>query len=200
MEDLISEQKNTFNKLCKIKNEELFYRKNNFILLGEAGSGKTKLLKSLGLKKGFKYVNFTKEILREFINDYNISVRYLNSNDFFKFIEKKFGFNSSFTLIDSIEPIIISLYNNNERKLLQFFNNLFEQQTNGGLLLSITKYKMINFDSIIEKSKLENKNIFKLNDKEGVTNRLRESYNLPKYRVDTFKNNHYFKLYRSDSE
>jgi hypothetical protein len=23
---------------------------------------------------------------------------------------------------------------------------------------------------------------------------------LPKYRVDTFKNNHYFKLYRSDSE
>lgn len=198
MIELIEKQKEIYNHICKIKNGEEFYRKNNFVLLGAAGTGKTTILKKLSKKNEFTYINFSKDHFKKFLTDNNLSIRYLTSNDFFKFIENEFGFSSSLIILDSIDPIIISLYNNGEKKIVQFFDNLFEQETYGGVLLSITKYETINFDLIFKKSKLREKNIFRLKSDDKLNSHLGDIYKLPTYRINNFKNNHYFRLYRSD--
>ncbi|SDC27714.1 MULTISPECIES: hypothetical protein [unclassified Candidatus Frackibacter] len=198
--ELSTEQKDIFNQLRLIQKEEKFYRRKNFILLGELGVGKSTLLKDLGNQKGFHYINFTKDYLEEFHDRGYVSFRYLTSNDFLKYISEQFSFSSSFYLIDALEPIIISIYQNGgERMLTNFFNNFFIQKPRGHLLLSISELTSINLKEIIIKSEFSDRNLFYLQEDESIRNELADKYNLPKVKVNNFKNNHYFKAYRGGS-
>ncbi|MGM0471826.1 MAG: hypothetical protein ACQEQI_06045 [Bacillota bacterium] len=194
--DLVSEQKEIYNQLQLIKEEAKIYRRKNLILFGKLGSGKTTLLQQLGSKEGFKYINFTKDYLTDFYENEYVSFLYLDSNDFLNYVSEQFTLSPGFWLIDSLEPILISLYQSGGKKrLITFFKNLFIHKPRGYLLLSIPKLETIDLEAIIRESEFREKNIFYLSD-DTLVSKLTEHYQLPQIKVDEFENNHYFKTYQ----
>ncbi|MGM0409961.1 MAG: AAA family ATPase [Bacillota bacterium] len=197
MFELVKKQKEVESKLKRIAKNDTTYRIKNFLLVGDIGVGKTTLLKNLGKEKEFSYINFTKQHLNDFFREQNISFRYLTSNDFFKYLESKFIYSDSFLLLDSLEPIFIATYQNGGvNRLVTFMNNFFNQKFRKGLLLSIPNLKSINLKQIIAKSTFSDENILELKNDINLKQKLKDMHQLPNFKVDQFKNNHYFKCYK----
>ncbi|TDX53237.1 ATP-binding protein [Orenia marismortui] len=195
--ELTIEQQQLFKEFKLIQSGQNYYNRKNFVLLGKAGLGKTVLLKRLAQEEGFEYINFTQEHLEDFLQSDYISFKYLTSNEFFKYLNKKYSMKSDFYLIDSLEPILLAIYENGgKRMLLNFFNSFFIQKPMGYFLLAINDLEYVDFNKIISESKFSQDNVFSLTKESLLKEKLANKYQLPQVKVQDFQNNHYFKAYQ----
>lgn len=111
-----------------IAKEDKYFRRNNTILFGGSQIGKTELLKYISYQdKSYKYINFTREHLKDFLS--NKRLANVNFNDLQDYLRSVFDNDDSKNrkiILDEIDSIVTVIAGNDDFKLLSLYRQFLD--------------------------------------------------------------------------